>query len=150
MVEAVVAVGLATLAFTGLVTAYGLYMNASFQSMRKIEAELIAEEGIEIARYLRDSGYAATLGTYSTVNPYWLSLSGSTWSATQTQQSFIAGRYDRRVTFSPVYRNASDDITTSGTVDPDTRKVTVTVSWRERNATTSVALSSYLTDIFNE
>ena len=150
MVEAVVAAGLGILAFTGLLTAYHLYTHAAFLNNRLTQAQLIAEEGLEISRLLRDQGWTGTISTYSSSSPYYAYWSGSTWLATSTVQPLIASRYHREILFAPAYRNSSDDLVAAGTFDPNTRKVTVTVSWREKSATSSTRLSSYIANIFND
>src|SRR3989344_5170826 len=48
-----------------------------------------------------------------------------------------------------VYRHGGEDITESGTLDPDTKKVTVSVSWRAQSGTSTRSLSIYMTNMFN-
>src|SRR3989344_5524637 len=57
---------------------------------------------------------------------------------------------ERKITVENVFRDSNDNIDLSGgTQDPDTKKVSISVSWRDRNATTTINLSTYLSDIFD-
>ena len=52
--------------------------------------------------------------------------------------------FKRKVVFSSVLRDANGTISTSGTNDPETRKVTITVSWTVRGNTYEVVIPLYL------
>ena len=120
-------------------------------SLDKIRANFIAEEGLEAMRFLRDQSWAANLGALLDGPTYYLSFATTTsvWSV-GTNGSEIDKLFLRKVTLENVYRNGSDDIISSGgTVDPDTKKINVSVEWLERGATTSISASAYLSNIFN-
>lgn len=67
------------------------------------------------------------------------------WQFIQGQETI--GMFTRTVTFSQAQRNAQQDLVESGgSPDPDTKKITVQVSWSERSRPHSVSLTSYLTN----
>lgn len=83
---------------------------------------MLAEEGLEAARNIRDENYVnLTDGTYG------LSISNNKWAFTGTQDT--TGAYTRRLTIS--------------TIDDSTKQVVCTVIWPGGK---QVSLSTYLTD----
>lgn len=67
----------------------------------------------------------------------WMALAGAGTS----------GGFTRTVRFETAQRNSDSDIVeTGGTDDPDTKRVTVTVSWVSRSQTHEVELRTYLTN----
>lgn len=68
--------------------------------------------------------------------PRWKMISGS-----QTINGFT-----RQVVFDDVSRDANDDIASSGTNDPDTKKATITVSWQERERAHQIQVVTYFTN----
>jgi hypothetical protein len=112
---------------------------------------LLAEEGIELMRYLRDDSWVA-ISSMQNGALYSLSISTTT-IATTTSISLIDNTYRRTITVFPAYRATSGDdlvASTSGVskvIDTDTKLVTVAVSWWSGGATSTMSLSSYLTNI---
>ena len=77
---------------------------------------------------------------------YYLAFTGTSWQATLTPT--YVGMFDRRIRLAEVYRDAEDDIAASGTLDPNTRLVSSTVSWLEHGATSTKVVSTYITNMF--
>lgn len=146
VVEIVIGSALISIALIGLIGAFQSSLVASREAGRKLTATFLAEEGMEVARLMRDRSWTNISGL-STTTAYYLSFTGGTW-ATTTVSSQTFGTYYRTVRVTDVYRDGSDDIVASGTWDPYTKKITTDVSWIRRGATTTVSLSSYLADIF--
>lgn len=107
----------------------------------KNEAELYAEEGLEAVRNIRDRNYLDLApGTYG------LSLVSDTWTFVAAPET-IDAYYQRTVLVEDVYRDGSGEIAASGTLDAETKKVTVTVDWDWKGILPkSVSLSSYFTN----
>jgi hypothetical protein len=126
---------------------------ASFgrENLNQARAVLLAEEGIELMRYLRDDSFVA-ISSMQNGAVYGLSVSTTT-IATTTMLSLIDNTYLRTVTVFPAYRATSGDdlvASTSGVskaIDPDTKLARVSVSWRSGASTSTVSLSTYLTNI---
>src|SRR3989344_4620878 len=69
----------------------------------------------------------------------------SIWSIVTNGPALIDGLYMRTINVTAVERDASDDIVSSGgTVDPDSKKISVTMAWSGRGATSTVTISTYL------
>lgn len=107
----------------------------------KSEALTYAQEGLEVVRFIRDVNYwDLEDGTYG------LSDDTGTWVFT-TAPDTIASFYRRTVTIESVYRDSNNNIASTGTLDPLTKKVTTRVDWEWRGLLLdSVELSSYFTN----
>jgi hypothetical protein len=150
IVEVIVGLTIISFALIGLSAAYELYVRAALRNTSAIKAIHLTEEGVEALRLLRDGGYAATLGTLAPVITHYFSFSTTTavWTATTTPE-IVDGSFTRSFVVTNVYRNVSDDIASSGTLDPDTKKVAVTVAWGSGTSAESRTLTTYLTNLFD-
>lgn len=149
LVEVVVAAAIVILVVFSLIAAYLVYFRAGLDNPARLQATLLAEEGVEVLKSFRDNGWSSTIATFSTGTDYHLATSSLSWEAT-TSPKFIFGKFDRVFRLSEVMRDASGNIIASGgTNDIGTRKVVVTVSWLTTRGTTTRSLSLYLTNLFN-
>lgn len=148
-VEIMVVAAIIGITFASL---YQLFIVASRPiraSARETEATYLAEEGIEATRILRNNGWTSNIAPLSTATTYYPTLSGGTWTLSSTDPGPINGAYTRTVVLDEAYRDANDDITTvTGTLDPDTKKITSTVSWSERGTSKNVVIETYITNFF--
>ena len=151
LVEVVVATAICLTIVLGIVAAFVGTLRVSSGSTSRVQASFLEEEGLEAVRILRDSSWSGNVASLTSGTSYYLVYDGAavTWKATTTKQ-FIDGTFDRTFVLSDVYRDASKNIVVNGgTLDPTIKKVTVSVAWREKNATTTHSLSTHLTNIFN-
>ncbi|KPJ85933.1 hypothetical protein AMJ57_01315, partial [Parcubacteria bacterium SG8_24] len=110
-------------------------------SGQRERAVFLAEEGIAAVRSVRNDGWTGlAAGTYG------LSKSTGKWAFSGT--SDITDIFTREIVVEAVNRDVSGDIVTSGgTPDPRTRRVTSRVSWNPPlGVAQSVELSAYLSD----
>lgn len=112
-----------------------------------VQSNYLLDEGMEAAKLMRDSGWDTNIAAVSTSTKYHLAFSGNLWISTTTS-SLIDNVYDRTITFDDVFRDINDDIATTGTYDPNARKVTIEVSWYN-GATSSNSVSTYITNFLN-
>lgn len=146
LVEVVIASAIILTAVLTLLGVHNFYLKSALSNAETVKAVHLMEEGIEAMRYFRDDSWEAKVETLSLNTPYGLVLSGGTW---QTTSNLWVGSFTRSVTLASVQRNASGDIVSSGgALDPDTLLVTATVSWPSRGATTTKAMSTYLTNLY--
>lgn len=148
LVEIVIAVAIISFSIFSLFFIFELSLRAERKTSNSIKASFLLEEGIEAAKIMRDAGWSASLGALSSGLDYYLVFDGLNWQTSLTP-SLIDGFFERKFIVEDVLRDASDDISVSGTIDPDTKKVIFYVSWQERGATTTSLVSSYITNIFN-
>ena len=118
---AVFVVGVATVGLTAL--AAGV---SSRQGLERTQATLLAREGLEAARSLRDAGFDNLAA-----GPHGIALSGNVW--TFSGASDVQDQFTRIVSVT--------------NVDVDTKNVTSTVSWQFTPARPeTVSLTDYFTD----
>ncbi len=109
----------------------------------KIEALAIAEEGLELVRFVRDEDWTDISGL-TNGNTYYLAVTPTTVTLTSTATT--TGMYTRTIEVQPVYRDANDDVVTSGgSADADSKIVTTTVTWD--GGSESVELSTIIGNI---
>ncbi len=115
------------------------------QADEKVEegnfALLYTQEGLEAARQMRDRNFLLLED-----GDHGLDLSDDEWTFIPAPED-IDGYYDRTVSVEDVYRDVDGDIAETGTLDPDTKKVTSTVEWNHRGLfPKSIELSTYLSN----
>lgn len=137
IVEAVVAVGIAIVLITGLVSAATSTLRISQMSKDRTQALQYAKEGLEIVRIVKDSNWND------------LPQTTVTYCLSKGQQSLGEGAsddcpFDIDNVFSRTILISDEGI--SCTAAAFCRKVTVTVSFKEQDQTRSVILTSYVTN----
>lgn len=146
IIEVVVAsaiISLVSLAFLGTLTTLSIFHQ---KDMLAIKGGLLAEEGLEAVRFVKGSGWS-NLSSLPFNTPRYFALGTSSWSATTTPE-IIDGLFYRSFKLYQVYRDSNDDIVSSGgTVDNNTFFVESSVSWRVRNATSTITYKTYVTNI---
>jgi prepilin-type N-terminal cleavage/methylation domain-containing protein len=149
LVEVMFACAIISVSLFALMTAASKGIELSNLSLRQTQASLLLEEGAEAVKSIRDSGWTSISGLTLDTN-YYLSYNTGTnlWSLSQTPNT-IDSIFTRTIVVSSVARNVNDDIVTSGgTLDVGTKKVTVTVTWNATSGTASKTLVFYIADIF--
>lgn len=148
LIEIVIASTIVSLTILSLGYVFSLSTRINGETVERVRATALAEEGLEVVRYLRDYGWTSKIAPLSVSTTYYLAFATSTsqWSVTTTPQ-VIDGLFTRTIVLSPVARDGSDNIVTSGgTVDAGTLKATSQVTWK---ASSSVQVSTYITNMFN-
>lgn len=148
LVEIVVGTAVLAASIFGISLYYGKALEVSARTGNLIRGSFLLEESLEVVKHLRDGGWS-NIQDLSAGTSYYLTWNGTTWT-TSTTNVFVDGFFERRFTVEDVYRDGNDDIISSGgTLDVGTRKVTATVAWREKSGTTTRSVATYLTDVFN-
>lgn len=131
LAEVVVAIGVVVLLVTGLVVGTSVTLKASQYGKARSQAVQYAQEAIEIARNVRDSGWT-TFAAYGGVSPvFWCLDKSGVWTAMSDSCSpNIDNFYTRQVTVT--------------WIDPK-MKVEVQVSWTDGNKTYTVPVTTYFT-----
>ena len=136
---------------TVLLSFYLFYQKALIieqKSTAFIQANLLLEEGVDVAKLFRDDSWQNNILSLATSTPYYLNFTGTTWEATTTE-ILIDPIFDRTIVFEDVFRDTDDNISSSGTYATGTLKLTVQVDWLDRGATFSQSMQTYIADIFN-
>ena len=145
LVEVLIGAAILSAFISAIVLAFQYFLTQSFDSVDNVQASFLAEEGIEAVKFIRDQGYVEYIATLDTDTPYFLAYD-QTWNATTTKETYIDGMFERSFVLHDVYRDGSDDIAESGSLDPNTKEVTVFVSYAGRSGTTTTLLSTYITN----
>lgn len=133
LLETLIAVTIFSLVLIAIANAFHLYAQTVRENATRVEALVLAEEGIEAARHLRDSGWDTEFDTLAVRTPYYLSYTAGSWSASTTATT-TSERFTRVMTIDDVYRDSSSmsitaSTTPGATLDPLTKHVSIAVSW---------------------
>lgn len=148
LVEMLIGAAVLSTSLLGISSFFQKTLEVSSLTQSAVQGDYLLEEGVEVVKLFRDAGYANKIAKLSTTTPTYLAWDGTNW-ATSTTNVFINGKFERRINVSEVKRNASEDISETGTLDPSTRLVTVSVAWNIKGATTTRTIQTYITNIFN-
>ena len=144
LTEVILGAAVAGIILVGISHTLTLFLKASNGTLEQTKALYLAEEGHELLRYIRDENWN-TLDGLTTGTTYYLTVSTTTIGTTTTPE-VIDTDYTRSFVLNNLNRDSNDDFVESGgSSDPDSRIVTVTVSWGSK----SVTLDSILTNIFD-
>jgi len=147
LIEIVIVIAIISIALMSIISFFIFSRGVNFKMARNTEATSLAEEGMEAVRKLRDAGWLANITPLASGTTYYLKFSGSSWTLDTNNSGIIKGLYTRTVKFEDVFRDATtSNISTSGTADLDTKKLTVRVSWVETGQTKEVVLTTYITN----
>ena len=149
IVEIVIGASIIAVALVVLVNSYTLTARYALSDTKVLKAAMLSEEGVEILKFMRDSGFAANIASLTNGTTYRFSWDGAEWTSTSVH-SWIDGRFDRTFVLSAVNRDASNNVVSSGgTSDSGSRKATISVAWKENTGTTTKTIEMYLFDVFN-
>ncbi len=149
LVEVIIATSIILIFATAAIGVHTMYTKVSSSNVDLVKAAYLAEEGIEAVKLLRATSWDSNITPLSLGTPYYLEFVGGVWRTTTTP-GVIDSRFERKIILSAVSRNSSSDIVSSGgTTDQNARKITATVSWSDRGATTTKAIDAYITNFFD-
>lgn len=123
------------------VTLQGLQNNRGAQE--QTQASQFLSEGFEAVRSIKQQGYANIINSAGTG----VVISGGIWTFAGTNNTF--GKFTRTITVGDVNRDGSGNIVASGgTLDPQTKKITITVTWNAIDAVhqNTISQTQYLTN----
>ncbi len=136
VVEILIVIGIIAIVVSSLlgVVVFSLKLSASVKETTIADA--LAREAVEVTRSIRDSDWnKITNGNHGLTN------TGGYWDFSGTEN--IINGFTRAILIEDVQRDNNNNIVESGgTNDPDTKKVTVTVSWENRK----VEIITYFTN----
>ncbi len=149
LIEIVVGLAIIFLCMVSLFSALQISLRVINSDTQQIKAGLLLEEGIEAVKSMRAESWNDKIKTLATSTSYYFFFDDNNkeWQATLT--SVYVDSFERKFSVEDVYRDNNDDITSSGTLDLNTKKVVVLVSWVAENGTTTDSLSAYITNLFN-
>ena len=148
LLEVVVSTAVFLIVVPALTTTFVSSLKSSLSNTTKVQASFLGEEGLEAVRILRDNGWSANIAPQASGSNFYLTFGGTTWSTT-TANVYVNGMFERRLQLTDVYRDGAQNIVLGGgTLDVNTKKVKVFVSWFSGSGTTTKSLETLLTNIF--
>jgi type II secretory pathway pseudopilin PulG len=148
-VEIIIALGLSAFLLPALGHALSFSIRVASQGEKITQAYNLAKEGMEAVFYIK---------SHSDPNWKWTDTSPAkdsyrpgmnpdgTWSLMPSITPTPGPEtFTRTVYVDPVYRDINDEIRDTGSLDHDTRKVTVIVTWPETGGKQTASLSAYVT-----
>lgn len=139
-----IGISIAALILVFVVHSVTRFASIGREMIDKTAALYIAEDGMEIVRFIRDDSWT-NISSLTNGATYYLNVSSTTLAITGTPET--VGIFSRSFVVDEVERGATDDIVVSGVTDPGSKYVTVTVTWD--GGTESVSLTSVLANIAN-
>ena len=142
LIEIVVVTALVSVAFFAFLQAGIAALKLLRAADTRLKATLLAEEGLEAVRSLRDESWTVNIAPLTNETPYYPIIENGKWKLIAMPPPLIDGQFTRFVLFSTVNRDSEDDIALTGTLDPDARRVTARVT----TISSSFELVTYLTN----
>jgi type II secretory pathway pseudopilin PulG len=149
MMEILIVIAILAVSVTSLLGLISFSLISSTINKSMSQADALAQETIEQVRNFRDGTYWSTdgLGTLSVGTDYYPEQSGSPPVIQITAGTQTISGFTKKVVFENVSRDTDDNIVSSGgTLDPSSKKLTVTISWQERGRNHQRQLITYLTN----
>lgn len=148
LIDIIISIAIIAIAFWSIFQVALLCTSVMRESEKRETAVYLAEEAIEVVRFLRDESWSSNIAPVTTEADYFPVISGTDWMLTTTDPGPVSQLYRRIVKFDNVYRDANDDISDSGTEDPDSRKVIISILWDDPQKEYKIV--TYLTNfLFN-
>lgn len=157
IVELLVGASILTLSLSALLGFLSFAVSTASLLQQQTQAITIAEGTMEALKNFRDGtlwnvddpqNQYDGVGRVQTGVPYHVGLSGDVpprWQLLGGAETM--GAFTRAVVFESAQRDANSAIVSAGGIDdPNTKKVTVTVSWTAKAMTQEIAIMSYLTN----
>lgn len=145
MIEVIVCLTIIAITFWGFLELVSYNLKIQDKCKAKIEAINLAVETIEAIRSVRNEDWN-NLASLSLGIKYYPLISENKWTLTLTDPGPINGIYDCWLVLEKVYRDISDNISSSGIEDPETKKITAFVEWNDRGQIKQSSLTTYLTN----
>jgi len=147
MAEVLVAVTIITVSILATMLVAQKSVSVSRQSFHTTQAAFLLEEGAEAVRILRDNAWSNISALTPGAN-YYPTFGSGTWTLSTTANAVDI--FTRTASIGSVNRdNTTEDISATGTDDPGTKLVTITVSWPEGGTTITRTLQFYIMNIFS-
>ena len=126
LMEIVVGLAIISISLISLLSNYRAHLKAISANIESIKATYLAEETLEVVRFLRDSSWTKNIANLSDDTDYYIYWDGNVWVSTTTPQ--LIDDFSRSFKLSSV--NGDENV----------KKVDVTVDTK--------TLSTYITNLF--
>lgn len=152
LLEVVVATAIISISLYALTAVSQIAFRVISENVIEAQAEFLSEEGIEVARSMRDLSWSTHLATTAAQAVFYpeFNVISSEWYLSPTSTGAIDGIFERTLIVENVYRDStSQDIvpatSTGAVLDPKTKLITSQVDW---GGGASLEIKTYITDLF--
>lgn len=149
IIEVIIASTIISLTVISISVAYGNFVYLSRQNTAKVQAALLLDEGVEAIKTMRGERWANIASTTEGTTYYYEWMTNK-WRATTTP-IVVDEIFYRTFVVSPVYRDSATFnilTNTSGTLDPGTKKIDITVAWNDQGSTTTRSTTMYIFNLY--
>jgi type II secretory pathway pseudopilin PulG len=146
LVEILIGSAIISAGILAVSSVFSTYVQYAFANQQNVSASYVLEEGLEVVTFFRDKGWE-NISKLSTTTTYYLFWDNDNWATTTTPQ-YIDDIFLRKINVEDIKRGAEDEISTSGTYDPNTKKITATVEYWQGHGTTTRSISTYITNLY--
>jgi type II secretory pathway pseudopilin PulG len=126
IIEIIVVTAIIISLVTVIAVSLRVFFTLAKTSTHTTQAAILLEETAEALLLLRDTDWDTHIAAAEFDTAYWLAWN-SGGGAYELLDEEPSGTYERQVVFEEVERDGADVITESGTVDPNTRKLTISI-----------------------
>ncbi|MFY9457916.1 MAG: hypothetical protein WAP23_03240 [Candidatus Spechtbacterales bacterium] len=145
MVEIIVVVAVILVGFTSILQLFRLQAQTERTKREELAAYAFLSEALEAVRGVRDQNWS-NLSSLTLGADYYPVISSGAWTLSLADPGPQDG-YVRWIVLNSAQRNAGSDIVSSGgTVDADTFRITAHIEWQSGGATKTKSLTTYLTN----
>ena len=149
LIEIIIGSAIILSGILAVIVSYSTYIEYALSNEKNIEAGNLLEEGLEAVTFLRQKSWSANIAPLLNSTTYYLSFNGAYWATTTTPQ-YVDGLFLRSIKVDDVNRDSMDAVVAvGGTYDPNTKKITATVSFWQGHATTTQSISTYIANLYN-
>jgi len=143
VIEVIVAVSIFAIIASSSVMAIVGSLSTARLAEEESQATFLATEGLEAVKSIRNQGWG-----YLTAGIYGLSKTSGVWAFSGNSDTDPSMKFTRVISITDVGRDGNGNILgTGGTVDPETKKITSTVSWNfTPTRQNSVIMNMYVTN----
>lgn len=148
LVELLIVIGLCAVLFPALITGLVASRSGKAQQKQRAEAITLLKEAEEAVRSIKEKDWANLSPMDTELHTV---RDGAGWKFVNTAETMPSG-FTRKVIISNVYRDSSNNIIPTGTVeqiDPSTKKVVISVTWSKpipASANSTLYLTRYLSN----
>lgn len=144
LIEVLITASIISLALVALAGVGNFALKIQHQLRQNTIASFLASEALEAARAVKDGEWSllAALPHDTPLHPI---QAPSLFQWTFADGAETIDNFTRQVTVSDVYRDGAFNIISgTGTLDPNTKKITATVSWNDNGQAKQISLTDYL------
>lgn len=147
VVEIIVASAIIGISVTALTGAIQLYLKIVYQNTRETQAVMLLDETAEALQYLRDDSFVTHFENIQESTEYTIFWNGIAYEFTTSTIS-LPYEMSRTITFENVERDASDQLSDSGTIDPNTKKANISITWPYANEQKTIEAELLIHNIY--